>query len=44
MPFGLKNAPSEFQSIMNDIFNVYSKFRIVYIDDLIFFKIIRTTF
>jgi hypothetical protein len=44
MPFGLKNAPYEFQSIMNDIFNVYFKFRIVYIDDLIFFKIIRTTF
>jgi hypothetical protein len=38
MPFGLKNAQSEFQSIMNDIFNAYSKFCIVYIDDLIFFS------
>ncbi|BBH03941.1 hypothetical protein Prudu_014945 [Prunus dulcis] len=24
MPFGLKNAPSEFQNIMNDIFNPYN--------------------
>ena len=30
MPFGLKNAPSEFQNIMNDIFNQYSHFSIVY--------------
>ncbi|RDY00307.1 Orf V, partial [Mucuna pruriens] len=34
MPFGLKNAPSEFQKIMNEIFNDYTKFTIVYIDDL----------
>ncbi|MDD0148442.1 reverse transcriptase family protein, partial [Shigella flexneri] len=26
MPFGLKNAPSEFQQIMNDIFIPYSEF------------------
>ena len=33
MPFGLKNAPSEFQHIMNDIFNPYTEFSICYIDD-----------
>ncbi|RDX97412.1 hypothetical protein CR513_19821, partial [Mucuna pruriens] len=38
MPFGLKNAPSEFQKIMNDIFNPYSKFTIVYIDDVLIFS------
>ena len=34
MPFGLKNAPSEFQNIMND----YTKFSIVYIDDVLIFS------
>jgi len=38
MPFGLKNAPLEFQKIMNDIFNPYSKFSIVYIDDVLIFS------
>jgi hypothetical protein len=38
MPFGLKNAPSEFQNIMNDIFNPYSHFTIVYIDDVLVFS------
>nr|KAJ0225652.1 hypothetical protein LSAT_V11C100043300 [Lactuca sativa] len=38
MPFGLKNAPSEFQNIMNDIFYVYSDFMIVYIDDILIFS------
>ena len=38
MPFGLKNAPSEIQRIMNDIFNVYSKFCIVYFDDVLIFS------
>jgi hypothetical protein len=38
MPFGLKNAPSEFQNIMNDIFNPFSHFTIVYIDDVMIFS------
>ena len=38
MPFGLKNAPSEFQRIMNDIYNPYSEFCIVYIDDVLIFS------
>ena len=42
MPFGLKNAPSEFQNIMNEIFTPFTEFSIVYIDDvLIFFQIDR---
>ena len=38
MPFGLKRAPSEFQNIMNDIFNNSTKFFIVYIDDVLIFS------
>ena len=38
MPFGLKNAHSEFQNMMNDIFNEYTKFSIVYIDDVLIFS------
>jgi hypothetical protein len=38
MPFGLKNAPSEFQRIMNDIFNTHSKFCTVCIDDVLVFS------
>ena len=38
MPFGLKNAPLEFQHIMNDILNPYSSFSIVYIDDVLIFS------
>jgi len=38
MPFGLKNAPSEFQNIMNDIFTPYISFIIVYIDDVLVFS------
>jgi hypothetical protein len=42
MPFGLKNAPSEFQNIMNDFLGPLSKFSIVDIDDvLIYFKSIE---
>ncbi|KAL3510958.1 hypothetical protein ACH5RR_030359 [Cinchona calisaya] len=38
MPFGLKNAPSEFQKIMIDIFIPYMDFIIVYIDDILIFS------
>ena len=38
MSFGLKNTPSEFQNIMNDIFNAYTGFSIVYIDDVLIFS------
>jgi hypothetical protein len=38
MPFGLKNAPSEFQNIMNNIFNPFTHFTIVYIDDALIFS------
>jgi predicted AAA+ superfamily ATPase len=38
MPFGLKNAPSEFQNIMNDILSPLSKYFIVYIDDVLIFS------
>ena len=38
MPFGLKNAPFEFQNIMNEIFNPFSSHTIVYIDDVLIFS------
>ena len=38
MSFGLKNAPSEFQNIMNDIFTPFTEFSIVYIDDVLIFS------
>ena len=38
MPFGLKNAPSEFQNIMNEIFAPFTEFPIVYIDDVLIFS------
>ena len=38
MPFGLKNAPSEFQNMMNEIFNEYTRFSIVCIDDVLIFS------
>lgn len=37
MLFGLKNAPSEFQNIMNDMFNLYTEFIPSYIDDILIF-------
>ena len=44
MPFGHKNAPSEFQNMMNEIFNDYTRFSIVYIDDIIFSNSIEEHF
>ena len=38
MPFVLKNAPSEFQNIMNDILNDYTRFSIVHIVDVLIFS------
>ena len=38
MPFGLKNAPSEFQNIMNEIFNQFSNFIVVYINDVLVYS------
>jgi len=38
MPFDLKNAISKFQQIMNNIFNDYSEFSIVYIDMFLFIQ------
>ena len=38
MSFGLKNVPLEFQNMMNDMFNDYTKFSIVYIDDVLIFS------
>ena len=38
MTFGLKNAHSEFQNIMTDIFNPYTNSSIVHIDDVIIFS------
>ena len=37
VPFGLKNAISEFQNVMNDIFN-QTNYTIVYIDDVLVFS------
>ena len=38
MSFGLKNALSKFQNMMNEIFNDYTKFSILYIDDVLIFS------
>lgn len=37
MPIGLKNAPFEFQNIMNNIFNQCSHISIVYIADILIY-------
>lgn len=38
MPFELKNVPGEFQNIINEIYNPFSHFSIVYIDDILIFS------
>ena len=38
MPFGLKNAPLEFQNITNDVIAPISSFAIAYIDDVLIFS------
>ena len=38
MSFGLKNAPSEFQNIINEIFNPFSSHSVVYIDNVLIFS------
>jgi Reverse transcriptase (RNA-dependent DNA polymerase) len=39
MPFGIKNAPSTFQAVVNDIFREYlDDFFMVYIDDILIFS------
>ena len=38
MPFELKNALNEFKNIMNEIFNSFNKFCIIYIDDVLIFS------
>lgn len=38
MFFRLKNAPSEFQNSMNDIFNSFTHFTILYIDDILIYS------
>lgn len=45
MPFELKNVPLEFQNIINDNFNPYTRFIIFYIDDVqIYYKSIHQQF
>ena len=38
MSFSLKNAPSKFQNIINGIFNPYTNFSLVYIDEVLIFS------
>ena len=38
MPFGLKNAPAQFQKKMDSIFNPYKDFVLAYIDDILVYS------
>jgi len=38
MPFGLKNVPSKFQKVMDNIFKPYFDWLIIYIDDVLIFS------
>jgi hypothetical protein len=38
MPFGLKNAPTKFQRVMDDTLKAYFDWLIVYIDDMLVFS------
>lgn len=38
MPFGLKNAPSKFQRVMDDALKPYFDWLIIYIDDILVFS------
>jgi len=38
MPFGLKNAPAIFQSIMDDVLRDCATYAVVYIDDILIFS------
>jgi hypothetical protein len=38
MPFGLKHAPSKFQRVMDEAFQAYFEWLIVYIDDILIFS------
>ena len=42
MSFGLKNAPSEFQNMMNKIFNQFFDFIIIFIVDVLMYFIVKT--